>query len=310
MRPLSRVLREEVIAQSVNSTLSANRHMDAVGRERLVPLEQPRGLQPQAWQPTRSPSFLAVLQGKRHRYPPHRSKHRQTRRHSDSSLDLLARSRVFQHGEKIGPQASRSATPEFRGFREARRQSPNTPSTGPIRRRHTERGSALKETHRTEANRPMTTQPKAMRKSDMTARLVPLQPLQRGQRKSVLTHDERKEWKANMLAAQEEAFENRMVNVWERVFHGALRQVQYICSLSTATKLPEVGQWHGLVLGGGLGNLKSKLVPLDQSGLAGCHANRPMSREPIRPLSRSRADNTADDAPVLTIARSGQGALF
>jgi len=301
MRPLSRVMREEVIAQSMNSTLSANRHMDAVGRERLVPLEQPRGLQPQAWQPTRSPSFIAVLQGKRHRYPPHRSKHRQTRRHSDSSLDLLARSRAFQHGEKIGPQASRSATPELRPFGEARRKSQNTPAdTGPIRRRHSERGSALIETHRAEANRPMTTQPKAMRKSAMTARLVPLQPLQRGQRKSVMTHDERKEWKADMLAAQEEAFESRMVNVWERVFHGALRQVQYISSLSTATKLPEVGQWHGLVLGGGLGNLKSKLVPLD----------RPMSREPIRPLSRSRADNAADDAPVLTIVRSGQGALF
>ena len=218
MRPLSRVLREEVIAQSVNSTLSANRHMDAVGRERLVPLEQPRGLQPQAWQPTRSPSFLAVLQGKRHRYPPHRSKHRQTRRHSDSSLDLLARSRAFQHGEKIGPQASRSATPELRAFREVRKKSQNTPAdTGPIRRRHSERGSALIETHRAEANRPMTTQPKAMRKSAMTARLVPLQPLQRGQRKSVMTHDERKEWKADMLAAQEEAFESRMVNVWERV---------------------------------------------------------------------------------------------
>ena len=63
----------------------------------------------------------------------------------------------------------------------------------------------------------MTTQPKAMRKSALTARLVPLQPLQRRQRKSVMTADERKEWKAEMLAAQEEAFENRMVNVWERV---------------------------------------------------------------------------------------------
>jgi len=283
----------ELEEESLNSTLSANRHMDAVGRERLVPLEQPRGSQPIAWQPTRSPSFLAVLQGKRHRYPPQRSKHRQTRRHSDSSLDLLARSRAFQHGEKMGPQASRSATPELRSFRDARRRSQNTPvDIGPVRRRHSERGSALLETHRAEANRPMTTQPKAMRKSALTARLVPLQPLQRRQRKSVMTADERKEWKAEMLAAQEEAFENRMVNVWERVFHGALRQVQYISSLSTATKLPEVGQWHGLVLGGGLGNLKSKLVPLRKEE------------------DTTDTDNAADGAPVLTIVRSGQGALF
>jgi len=300
MRPLSRVMREEVLAQSMNSTVSANRHMDAVGRERLVPLEQPRGgLPPKAWQPARSPSFLAVLQGKRHRYPPQR-KHGQTRRLSDSSLDVLVRSRTFQHGEKLGPQASRSVTPELRSFHETRRRAQSSPvGSQPTRRRNRERDPLI-ETNIAEVVQPITTQPKAMRKSALTAKLVPLQSLQR-QRKNVMTHDERVQWKAEMLAAKEEAFENRMESVWERAYRGALRQVQYISSMSTATKLPEIGQWHGLVRGSGIGNLKSKLVPLD---------NRPVSREVVRPLSHSLDDNAADNAPELTIVHSGQGALF
>ena len=46
----------------MNSTLSANRHMDAVGREPPVLLDKLRGdLCPEAWQPTRSPSLVAKL---------------------------------------------------------------------------------------------------------------------------------------------------------------------------------------------------------------------------------------------------------
>lgn len=280
IRPLSRLMREEVITHSMNSTLSCNRHVDAVGRERLIPLEcAPRmGNKSVAWQPARSPSFRAVLQGKRHRSPSIRSGS-QARRYSDTSLDMSSRSRVYQHNrqrEKV--LTSRSQTPELRldrrpgSFTEGSVQNTRRLTTTVPRQRNarlslpgpTERAPDL-ESHGDPRSRPLTTS-KSMRKVghavSFTARLTPIHPLNQHKKKISV-----KERKAAMIAAEQEARDVQMGLLWERVYGGTLRQVQYQSSLSTATKLPSIGQWHGLILGDGISSLKTKLEkrPLSRS---------------------------------------------
>jgi len=309
IRPLSRLMREEVIAHSMNSTLSCSRHTDAVGRERLIPLEcAPRmGNKSVAWQPARSPSFRAALQGNRHRSPSVRSGSL-ARRYSDTSLDMSSRSRAYQHNrqrEKL--LSSRSQTPELcldrrpASFTEGsaqntRRLTTTVPrqrnarhsesSAHPLRRLTTtvprQRNARLSLPGPTEsaldlesqavprARHPTTS--KSMRKAghavSFTARLNPIHPLSQQKKKISV-----KERKAAMIAAEQEARDVEMGLLWERVYGGTLRQVQYQSSLSTATKLPTIGQWHGLLLGGGISSLKTKLEK--------------------RPLSRSASFNAA-----------------